>query len=248
MTSKVSRTGIELIELRKTFLHEGKTLNVLKGISTRLDLGEMISIQGRSGAGKSTLLHILGTLDRPTQGKIIFNGEDIFAYTSSKLARFRNRHIGFVFQFHHLLPEFNALENVMMPALIHRESRSEAERRAGRLLDIVGLSDRLKHKPGELSGGEQQRVALARALVMEPTLLLADEPTGNLDHTTGEGIHALFTELNEKLNLTIVIVTHDPNLARRMPRQLHMVDGVLQLEGASRVSRDVAAAATEQDV
>jgi lipoprotein-releasing system ATP-binding protein len=213
--------------LEKVFVHEGKVLPVLKGITARLGRGEMVSIQGRSGAGKSTFLHILGTLDRPTGGRVLFEGEDVFRYGATRLARFRNKHIGFVFQFHHLLPEFTALENVMMPALICRESKAVAAKRAQRLLDRVGLRERVSHKPGELSGGEQQRVALARALVMEPSLLLADEPTGNLDRATGEEIHALFWELNQQQQITIVIVTHDPALAARMPRQLRMANGVL---------------------
>jgi lipoprotein-releasing system ATP-binding protein len=221
---------IQVVHLHKSFLHEGKRLDVLRGIQVSFDAGEMISIRGRSGAGKSTFLHILGTLDRPTSGTILFDGLDVFRFGSTQLARFRNKHIGFVFQFHHLLAEFSALENVMMPALIHRETKAEAERRARRLLEMVGLSERVSHKPGELSGGEQQRVALARALVMEPSLLLADEPTGNLDKTTGEGIHQLFVELNQALKLSIVVVTHDPDLAERMPRQLTMADGLLLTE------------------
>jgi lipoprotein-releasing system ATP-binding protein len=222
-----AKAGIVIEDLQKVFVHEGKVLAVLKGVNTRLERGDMVSIQGRSGAGKSTFLHILGTLDRPTNGRILFNGEDVFRYGATNLARFRNKHIGFVFQFHHLLPEFTALENVMMPALICRESKAVATKRALKLLDRVGLHERVSHKPGELSGGEQQRVALARALVMEPSLLLADEPTGNLDRATGEEIHDLFWELNKQQQITIVIVTHDPGLAERMPRQLRMANGVL---------------------
>ncbi|MEL6179474.1 MAG: ABC transporter ATP-binding protein, partial [Myxococcota bacterium] len=200
---------------------------VLCGVDVTFERASMISIVGRSGAGKSTLLHVLGTLDRPTAGRILFDGLDVFSLNSNQLAKFRNQSIGFVFQFHHLLPEFSALENVAMPALIGRRPRHEALKDASELLDQVGLSERLSHKPGELSGGEQQRVALARALVMRPKLLLADEPTGNLDNATSEGIHRLFKELNAQMGITICIVTHDPNLAKLMPRQMEMVDGML---------------------
>ncbi len=222
---------IRVTDLHKVFLHEGKELHVLNGIDVSFAPAEMVSIRGRSGAGKSTFLHVLGTLDRPTQGTVHFGGRDVFQLGPTALARFRNTHIGFVFQFHHLLSEFTALENVMMPGLIHRLPRHEAQAKATRLLDMVGLSERLSHKPGELSGGEQQRVALARALVMEPRLLLADEPTGNLDQATGEGIHQLFWELNDAMRLTVVIVTHDPALAQRMPRRLIMERGRLLEQG-----------------
>lgn len=213
--------------LRKEFFHEGRTLEVLKGIDLVLEPAAMVSIRGRSGAGKSTFMHLLATLDKPTSGRILFGDQDIFALTPSQLARFRNEHIGLMFQFHHLLSEFTAIENVMMPALIHRESSVHARERAQELLERVGLSNRGSHKPGELSGGEQQRVALARALMMKPSILLADEPTGNLDQKTGIGIHQLFDELNETLGLTVVIVTHDETLAKRMPIRLIMTDGRL---------------------
>jgi len=221
--------GAHLIvrDLRKTFLHGGRRLEVLRGIDMEVRPGEMVAIVGASGAGKSTFLHVLGTLDAPSSGAILFDGRDLTRLPSARLADFRNREIGFVFQFHHLLPEFTALENVMMPALIQRVPRSEAESRSQAILARVGLSERLTHRPGELSGGEQQRVALARALVLGPRLLLADEPTGNLDTTTGAAMHALFCELNRELGMTMVIVTHNPDLAARLPRQLHMVDGVL---------------------
>ena len=228
----VLRNGSTSMEIKvdgvyKEFLHEGRTLEVLRDINLVLEPGSMVSIRGRSGAGKSTFMHLLATLDSPTRGRIMFGNEDVFSMSPIALARFRNEHIGLMFQFHHLLSEFTALENVMMPALIHRESFDTARRRAQELLDMVGLMDRGTHKPGELSGGEQQRVALARALMMKPSILLADEPTGNLDQKTGSGIHRLFWELNQSLNLTVVIVTHDEILARRMNRRLIMENGTL---------------------
>lgn len=218
---------IRVENLTKEFFHEGKTLEVLRGIDLTLEPASMVSIRGRSGAGKSTFMHLLATLDTPTKGRILFGNRDIFSLSPTKLAKFRNEHIGLMFQFHHLLSEFTALENVMMPALIHRETFGSAKKRAHELLDRVGLSNRGSHKPGELSGGEQQRVALARALMMKPSILLADEPTGNLDQKTGSGIHQLFRELNDTLKLTVVIVTHDEILARRMNRRLIMQDGKL---------------------
>ncbi len=218
---------IRVEELKKEFFHEGRTLEVLRGISLSLEPASMVSIRGRSGAGKSTFMHLLATLDAPTSGRILFGNKDVFSFTPSELSRFRNENIGLMFQFHHLLSEFTALENVMMPALIHRDSFAQAKARAMELLELVGLENRGSHKPGELSGGEQQRVALARALMMKPTILLADEPTGNLDQKTGSGIHKLFWELNKTLNITVVIVTHDEILARRMNRRLIMQDGLL---------------------
>ena len=219
--------GIQVIKLRKEFFHEGRTLEVLRGIDLELEPASMVSIRGRSGAGKSTFMHLLATLDNPTSGSIYFGSQDVFAMSPTALAKFRNENIGLMFQFHHLLSEFTAIENVMMPALIHRESFYQAQKRAEELLDRVGLANRGSHKPGELSGGEQQRVALARALMMEPSILLADEPTGNLDQKTGSGIHKLFWELNQNLKLTVVIVTHDEILARRMDRRLIMQNGQL---------------------
>lgn len=224
---KSTPVEIRVEGLKKEFFHEGRTLEVLKGIDLVLEPAAMVSIRGRSGAGKSTFMHLLATLDKPTSGRILFGNQDIFALTPSQLARFRNEHIGLMFQFHHLLSEFTAIENVMMPALIHRESHAQAKARAQELLERVGLANRGSHKPGELSGGEQQRVALARALMMKPSILLADEPTGNLDQKTGSGIHQLFNELNQTLGLTVVIVTHDEILARRMPTRLIMADGRL---------------------
>ena len=213
--------------LRKSFMHEGRTLDVLTGIDLTIEAGERIVIVGQSGAGKSTLLHILGTLDNPSSGEILFEGEDVLAMSPSNLSAFRNHTIGFMFQFHHLLPEFTALENVMMPLLIRRMPKNEAQASASQWLESVGLADRMRHRPGELSGGEQQRVALARALVGNPRLLLADEPTGNLDSRTSESIHALFQSINEEHNTAMLIVTHNHDLAQRMPRRLRMHDGQL---------------------
>jgi lipoprotein-releasing system ATP-binding protein len=214
-------------DLRKVFLHGGRRLEILRGIRMEVRPGEMVAIVGASGVGKSTLLHVLGTLDAPTSGSMTFDGQELTRMSAARLADFRNREIGFVFQFHHLLPEFTALENVMMPALIQRMPRTEAESRSRAMLERVGLAERLTHRPGELSGGEQQRVALARALVLGPRLLLADEPTGNLDTVTAAAMHDLFVTLNRELGGSMIIVTHNPDLAARMPRQLHMVDGVI---------------------
>ncbi len=214
---------VSVQNVTKTFEHEGRSLQVLKGIDLDIGRGEMVTIVGPSGAGKSTLLHLIGTLDLPTQGRILYAGEDVTQLGSSDLAQFRNRSIGFVFQFHHLLPEFTALENVMMPGLIQGGRRFED--RARLLLDEVGLSDRLTHRPGELSGGEQQRVALARALLMEPKLVLADEPTGNLDSQTSESVHSLFFDLNRRHGITFLIVTHSRDFADMMPRRVSMKDG-----------------------
>jgi lipoprotein-releasing system ATP-binding protein len=206
----------------------GHQLEVLRGIDLEIGEREVVAIVGPSGAGKSTLLHCMGTLDLPTSGTIEVAGEDITAPGGSKgkkLAALRNRTIGFVFQFHHLLPEFSALENVIMPGLIQGKSPREMEGPARALLGEVGLADRVTHRPGELSGGEQQRVALARALVLEPRLLLADEPTGNLDTATSSAMHELFFEINRKRGTTIVVVTHNATFAERMPRIVHLRDG-----------------------
>jgi lipoprotein-releasing system ATP-binding protein len=216
---------IEVKKLGKAYMHGGQALPVLWNIDLTLEPGDMVAVVGASGVGKSTFLQILGTLDLPTSGSIRFDGEELTTMSASRLADFRNRKIGFVFQFHHLLPEFTALENVMMPALIQRIAPHVARRRAMDILGRVGLSHRLTHRPGELSGGEQQRVALARAMVLEPALLLADEPTGNLDRTTGEAIHELFLGLNHERGSTLLVVTHNPDLAALMPRRLRMVDG-----------------------
>jgi lipoprotein-releasing system ATP-binding protein len=212
-------------DVRKSFVHMGRTLEVLKGIDLEIEEGEVASVVGQSGAGKSTLLHCIGTLDVPTSGMIAIAGEEITNLPSSRLASLRNRTIGFVFQFHHLLPEFNALENVMMPGLIQNRSRGALEARARALLEEVGLKDRAQHRPGELSGGEQQRVALARALVLEPKLILADEPTGNLDSATSKQIHDLFFQVNKQRGTTVMIVTHNMALADAMPRKITLKDG-----------------------
>jgi lipoprotein-releasing system ATP-binding protein len=212
-------------KLGKSYVHGGKALPILVDIDMELQPGDMVAVVGASGVGKSTFLQLLGTLDLPTSGSIQFDGEELTTMSSSRLAEFRNRRIGFVFQFHHLLPEFTALENVMMPALIQRIAPDRARRMAHDILGRVGLGHRLTHRPSELSGGEQQRVALARAMVLDPSLLLADEPTGNLDRKTGEAIHQLFLELNREHGSTLLVVTHNPELAAMMPHRLHMVDG-----------------------
>ena len=200
-------------------------MEVLKGVDLTFSQGEKAAIVGASGVGKTTLLHILGTLDRPSTGKVSYEGKDIFTLNETDLSVFRNREIGFVFQFHHLLPEFNALENTMMPCLIQGTPKKEAESRAETILTLVGLKERLSHKPGELSGGEQQRVAVARALVLEPKVLLADEPTGNLDTKTGESIFDLLQELNRIQGVTLIVVTHNLKLAERLSRQIQLIDG-----------------------
>jgi lipoprotein-releasing system ATP-binding protein len=216
---------LEVRGLFKTYGSSSSQIEVLRGIDLDLQAGTTTALIGASGAGKSTLLHLLGALDRPTSGTVCFRGENIFTKNDRQLAAFRNRSIGFVFQFHHLLPEFTALENVMMPALIGRVPRPEAREAAASLLEDVGLGQRMTHRPGELSGGEQQRVAIARALALEPELLLADEPTGNLDMKTSDGIHAMLTELQTKKRLTLVIVTHNERLAAAMGTTIHLLDG-----------------------
>lgn len=216
---------LEVRGLSKTYGSGSNKLEVLSGIDLDLQAGTTTALIGASGAGKSTLLHLLGALDRPTSGTVCFRGENIFNKNDRQLAAFRNRSIGFVFQFHHLLPEFTALENVMMPALIARTPRTEARKAAEALLEDVGLGQRMTHRPGELSGGEQQRVAIARALTLAPELLLADEPTGNLDMKTSDGIHAMLTELQIRKGLTLVIVTHNEHLAAAMGTTIHLLDG-----------------------
>ncbi len=217
-------------DVRKSFQHMGRTLEVLRGIDLVIEEGEMLAVVGQSGAGKSTFLHCIGTLDIATSGSLKLAGEELTAMSSTRLADLRNRTIGFVFQFHHLLPEFSALENVVMPGLIQGRNRGEMHDRARALLEEVGLAQRILHRPGELSGGEQQRVALARALVLEPKLLLADEPSGNLDSRTSEQIHSLFFKVNEERKTTIVIVTHNPALAASMPRVVTLRDGRVETD------------------
>lgn len=202
-------------------------LDVLRGVDLSIQRGEIVSIVGTSGAGKTTLLHILGTLDRPDSGSLLIDGQSVFELNEKKLARFRNRRIGFVFQFHHLLPEFTAFENVCIPAYIGGTNRTDAAREAGRLLERLGLADRFDHKPNELSGGEQQRVAVARALVNQPAVVLADEPSGNLDSKTSADLHELFLRLRDELEQTFVIVTHNDTLAQLADRRLVMSDGLM---------------------
>ena len=214
---------IELKNIHKSF---GR-LQVLKGVSLRVEQGEMVSIVGASGAGKTTLLQIMGTLDRPDSGELWYEGHELFQKKDADLARFRNAEIGFVFQFHHLLPEFNALENVFLPGLIAGNSRKQLETRALELLSYLGLKDRVDHLPSELSGGEQQRVSVARALMNKPKLLLADEPSGNLDSKNADEMHALFKQLQSELGQTIVLITHNPDLAQMADRPLQMHDGLL---------------------
>ena len=216
---------IEAIQVHKSFKTEAGELNILRGINLTIAEGEMLGIIGASGAGKSTLLHILGALDKPSSGKVLFQGKDVFSMDDGLLAEFRNSSIGFVFQFHHLLPEFNSIENVMLPGLISNRPYGETEKRAKQILEELGLSKRLKHRPGELSGGEQQRVAVARALLQNPKIVLADEPTGNLDTSTGNSLFDLFIELNRKNRTTFVIVTHNKTLSDNCHRVLEMADG-----------------------
>jgi lipoprotein-releasing system ATP-binding protein len=222
---------VEVQDLQKSFRSGSEALQILKGIDFQIPSGQMVAICGASGVGKSTLLHILGTLERPTEGKVIYEGVDIFTLEDNQIADFRNREVGFVFQFHHLLPEFTALENVILPLLISGERRPKALDRGMELLTDVGLADRSTHKPGELSGGEQQRVAIARALCMDPKIVFADEPTGNLDTLTGEIVHDLLRELNRSKKITFVIVTHNKHLAKKSDRIINMVDGQIYQRG-----------------
>jgi lipoprotein-releasing system ATP-binding protein len=216
---------LEVSDLYKSFSTNAGKVEVLKGINLNVTEGETIALVGASGAGKTTLLHLMGTLDRPTSGKVLFGNDDVFQMGDMALASFRNRSIGFVFQSHHLLPEFSALENTMMPLLISGMKKDEAVKIAAGLLTDVGLSHRLEHKPGELSGGEQQRVAIARALVTSPRLLLADEPTGNLDMKTSDEVHDILAGIHREKGITLIIVTHNERLAARMGKTIRMVDG-----------------------
>ena len=215
---------IEVQRICKSF----GSLQVLKGIDLRIGKGEIFSIVGPSGAGKTTLLQIMGTLDKPDSGKVIFEGEDVTKYSDKKLSDFRNRNIGFVFQFHQLLPEFTALENTMIPALIAKKTKATAEKEAKRILDLMGMSDRTHHKPSELSGGEKQRVAVARALINNPIIVFADEPSGSLDTENKDELHSLFFKLRDELNQTFVIVTHDTQLAELTDRTISMKDGIIE--------------------
>ncbi len=216
---------VEIIGLRKVFVTNGSKVEALRGIDIQIKRGETLAVVGVSGSGKSTLLHILGTLDRPTEGKVLYEGEDVFKKNDNELALFRNREIGFVFQFHYLLQEFTALENVMMPLLIQGVDMERAKSMASEVLWKVGLGDRLNHRPGELSGGEQQRVAIGRAVVLKPKIVLADEPTGNLDLATGRSVLDLLLELNRDYGITLVVVTHNPEVAGRMGRRIKLLDG-----------------------
>ncbi len=226
-TGLEERPFVRALNLYKSFPMGGTKVEALRGVHLEIARGEMVAIVGASGAGKSTLLHIIGTLDRPTSGTVCFDGEDLFRLSEQALAAFRNRRIGFVFQFHHLLPEFTALENVCMPTLIQNRPKEQARTEATALLTDVGLKDRLHHKPGELSGGEQQRVAVARALMQRPDLVLADEPTGNLDTHTGESLFTLMRDLNRRRGTTFVIVTHNEKLSAQADRIIHMEDGTV---------------------
>lgn len=212
---------IEAIDIHKFY----GDLHILKGVSVKVSQGEIVSIVGPSGAGKSTLLHILGTLDRASQGTVLFEGNDVFRMNDKKLGLFRNQHIGFVFQFHHLLPEFTAIENVMIPGFVAKKNNAAVKEKAIELLSYLGLRERIQHKPAELSGGEQQRVAVARSLINDPKIILADEPSGNLDTDHARELHELFFTLRKKLNQTFVIVTHNEELASMADRKLVMKDG-----------------------
>ncbi len=216
---------IEIKGLAKTFIKDSHKIEVLKGLDLTISAGESLAVLGVSGAGKSTLIHILGALDRPTSGLVLYDGIDVFRWEEKKMARFRNQSIGFVFQFFNLLPEFTSLENTMMPALVQGMSRRMAKERAQIILNEVGLGDRMNHKPGELSGGEQQRAAVARALIMDPEVILADEPTGNLDRSTGIKIEDMLVNLNQAKGVTLIVVTHNKSLADRMSRRIGLGDG-----------------------
>lgn len=218
---------IELKDISKSFGKGDARVEVLNNIDLSLEAGDMVAMLGASGAGKSTMLHIMGGLDRPTSGKVFYKGDDIYSMGNGQLSTFRNRELGFVFQSHHLLPEFTALENVMMPSMIAGRNRAEAREKSLSILDKVGLSHRWHHKSGELSGGEQQRVAVARSLVMNPAIILADEPTGNLDSRTGDEVFELMMELNRNMGITLVMVTHNERLAARLGRKIVVKDGRL---------------------
>ena len=227
--------ALVITDLCKSFPTRGGDLVVLRGINLELQNGDALAVLGPSGSGKSTLLHLVGTLDRPTSGDITLDGENPFALADKDLARFRNRHVGFVFQDHHLLPQCSVLENVLVPTLADpRRNRFQLQERAHRLLDRVGLTHRLDHRPAELSGGERQRVAIARALILKPNLLLADEPTGNLDRKTAQTVGELLLELHRQEKTILIVVTHSADLARTLPKQMEMNDGQLVLWGGGR--------------
>jgi lipoprotein-releasing system ATP-binding protein len=225
--ARAANVLIEVKNLDKTFYDADREIRVLQGLSMTVQPGEEIAIVGQSGTGKSTLLHILASLERPSGGTVLFEGQDLFALDERALADFRNHKLGFVFQFHYLLGDFDALENVMMPALIARMSEGEARERAAEVLAVVGLKDKMHRRPAELSGGEQQRVAVARAVVLHPRLVLADEPTGNLDPHTADEVHDLFHKLNRELGVTLIVATHNERLTRAMARALRLREGKL---------------------
>ena len=228
MSNVVNSNVIECRDLFKTYQEGQFETPVLHGLNFTVKKGEQVAIVGSSGSGKSTLLHLLGTLDSPTKGQILINNPDIHELNSKAQAKFRNQHLGFIYQFHHLLMEFSALENVAMPLLIRGDTANKASEKAAKLIEKVGLAHRSQHLPSELSGGERQRVAIARALVTEPTLVLADEPTGNLDHANAENIYQLLRELNDTVNTSFVVVTHDTGLADKLDRSIRLIDGHLE--------------------
>jgi lipoprotein-releasing system ATP-binding protein len=227
---------LKCTNLSKEYNDGENSVKVLKNINFSINKAEQVAIVGSSGSGKSTLLHLLGALDKPTSGQVSFEQQDIFTFSSNQQAQFRNQSLGFVYQFHHLLPEFSALENVAMPLLIAKKAIKQANELAMSMLDKVGLSHRYKHKPAELSGGERQRVAIARALVTQPKLILADEPTGNLDQKTGESIYQLLSDLREQMHTSFVVVTHDTQLAKRLDRSLNLIDGCLSDASAETIN------------
>ncbi len=231
MTNATAQTAIELDGVRKAYTIESTRVEALRGVSIKIPEGAMVAVTGKSGAGKSTLLHVIGTLDRPSAGRVLLGGVDVSAMNDKTLSRFRNQSVGFVFQMNNLLPEFSAVENVMMPGIIAGLGGPALRERAVKLLESVGLAERIEHKPGELSGGEQQRVAIARALIMSPPILVADEPTGNLDRKTSLMIQDLLLELVRAHRMTLLLVTHDMELAARLPSQIVMEDGVVVHDG-----------------
>lgn len=230
MKSKVSDSFLSVKDISKSYYNNGTEVVVFRGVSFSVTEGELIAIMGPSGAGKSTLLNLIGTLDHPDSGEILFGNQNPFTLSDTELAQFRNQRIGFVFQFHHLLPEFTALENTMIPALIYQSDMEKAETIAKEMLEKVGLKGRMNHRPSALSGGERQRVAVARALINNPLVVLADEPTGNLDIYNGELLLNLIMELNEKYNRTFIIATHNPTIAERCHRVLYLEEGKLKIE------------------